>query len=83
MALVAMGSVGGAATLIDRDVWRTHGAIALRWSGRHFEQDVTLPSGYERPWTRAITNTAPIEQRGREPAPREAAPRSETLEADD
>ncbi len=72
-----------AATLIDRDVWRTHGAIALRWSGRHFEQDVTLPSGYERPWTRAISNTAPIEQRGREPAPREAAPRSETLEADD
>jgi competence protein ComEC len=73
-------SLACAATLIDREVWRAPGAIASRWSGQHFEQSVTLPSGYERPWTRAISGS---EQGPREPAPREAALRSETLEADD
>jgi competence protein ComEC len=72
-----------AATLIDRDVSRTHGAVALRWSGQHFEQSATLPAGYTRPWTRAIGNATPVDRPDREPAPREAAPRSETLEADD
>jgi competence protein ComEC len=70
-----------AATLIDRDVWRTHGAIALHWSGQHFERSVTLPPGYARPWTRAAATSA--DQRAGELAPREASPRSEALEADD
>ena len=72
-----------AAALIDRDVWRTHGAVALRWSGQHFERSVTLPPGYERPWTRAIGNAPSADQRAGTPAPREASPRSEALEADD
>jgi competence protein ComEC len=69
-----------AATLVDRGVWRTHGAIALRWSGQHFEQGVTLPSGYQRPWTRV---TASGRAGANQPAPRDASPRSEFLEADD
>ena len=72
-----------AATLVDRGVWRTHGAIALRWSGQHFEQGVTLPSGYQRPWTRVTVSAVAVGQGANQPAPRDASPRSEFLEADD
>jgi competence protein ComEC len=72
-----------AATLVDRRVWRTHGAIALRWSGQHFEQGVTLPSGYQRPWTRVTVSAVAVGQGANQPAPRDASPRSEFLEADD
>ena len=44
----------------------------------------TLPPGYARPWTRAIGDATSVDQpTTRESAPREAAPRLETLEADD
>ncbi|MGA7208372.1 MAG: hypothetical protein WBW59_17675 [Pseudolabrys sp.] len=72
-----------AATLVDRGVWRTHGAIALRWSGQHFEQGVTLPSGYRRPWTRVTVSAVAVGQGANQPAPRDASPRWEFLEADD
>jgi competence protein ComEC len=39
-----------AATLIDRNVWRAGGAVALHWRGDRFEQTVALPPKYERPW---------------------------------
>ncbi|HVQ82692.1 MAG TPA: hypothetical protein VMS82_22640 [Pseudolabrys sp.] len=72
-----------AATLVDRGVWRTHGAIALRWSGQQFEQGVTLPSGYRRPWTRVTVSAVAVGQGANQPAPRDASPRWEFLEADD
>ena len=72
-----------AATLVDRDVSRAHGAVALRWTGRNFEQSVTIPAGYQRPWTRIVGNAASIRQGLNEPAPRDATPRSDVLEADD
>jgi competence protein ComEC len=72
-----------AATLVDRDVWRAHGAVALHWTGRHFEQIVAIPSGYQRPWTRLVGSAASIGRGVNEPATRDATPRSDVLEADD
>jgi hypothetical protein len=39
----------GAAKLIDRQVWRTNCAIALRWTGTRNEESTAHPAGYERP----------------------------------
>ncbi len=44
---------GCAALVIDRDVWRRSGAMALRRRGEQFEVTATRPSGYDRPWARA------------------------------
>ena len=72
-----------AATLIDRNDWRAHGAVALRWTGDRFEKTVTLPSGYERPWTRTATSAQPNGPEAGLPGPRDAAPPSEVLDAED
>ncbi|MGA6927762.1 MAG: hypothetical protein WBZ35_00210, partial [Pseudolabrys sp.] len=53
------------------------------WSGQHFQQGVTLPSGYQRPWTRVMVSAVAVGQGANQPAPRDASPRSEFLEADD
>jgi competence protein ComEC len=70
-----------AAILIDRKVWRSGGAVALRWTDDRFEQTVALPPKYDRPWGRgsvsATTHTLPL------PAAAEVTPRAENLEADD
>ncbi|HET9175725.1 MAG TPA: ComEC/Rec2 family competence protein, partial [Pseudolabrys sp.] len=76
-------STSCAAILIDREVWRARGAIALRWTGDRFEQTVARPADQERPWTSVAGNPA---SNGRAPAPgasSEATPRPEALEADD
>lgn len=72
-----------AAMLIDRDRWREHGAMTLRWTGEAFEMIAARPTGYERPWARgpqvsrtAATSTA-------RPASQDATPRSEDISADD
>jgi competence protein ComEC len=39
------------AVLIDRDIWRDFGAIALRWNGTRYERSEARPAGHERPWT--------------------------------
>jgi competence protein ComEC len=39
------------ATLIDRTVWQSYGAVALRWTGDHFAQTAALPRSYDRPWS--------------------------------
>jgi len=41
-----------AATLIDRRVWRTNGAMTLRWTGDRFVVSAARASAYERPWAR-------------------------------
>jgi competence protein ComEC len=71
------------AVVIDREVSRSQGAVALRWAGNYFERDAARPSGLERPWT-----NGPITERGhvsqpRHPVSNDAAPREEDLEAQD
>lgn len=72
-----------AAILVDRGVWRAHGAVALRWTGDHFEQTVTQPPGYLRPWTRAPASTASGGTVSAQSTPQDATPRSEALDPDD
>ncbi len=67
-----------AARLIDRDLWRRHGAIALRWSGNHFEQFAGRPEGYDRPWARL-----PSQRAATPVAAPDATPRVQDLEAGD
>jgi competence protein ComEC len=70
------------ATLIDRNVWRAYGAVALRWTGDSFEQSVTHVPGNERPWSQSPTIAAGDEVRPSSPRS-DAAPRSEDLDAGD
>ncbi len=72
-----------ASTLFDREVWRAHGAVALRWIGDRFEQSVTRPDSYERPWTQRPINSMADAQPVSKSLPRDAAPRSDDLDADD
>lgn len=69
-----------AAALIDRDRWRSHGAITLRWTGEAFEMIAARPTGYERPWARGPQAIANAPTR---PAAQDATPRIEDLEASD
>jgi competence protein ComEC len=72
-----------AATLIDRKVWRANGAMALRWTGDHFEQSAARPPGYERPWARGPREPASTAQASVRPPARDATPRVDELEAGD
>jgi competence protein ComEC len=72
-----------AATLIEREVWRARGAIALRWTGNRFEQTVTRPADHERPWTRVVSSSVSGRHGPAQPAPSDAAPRPDALDADD
>ncbi len=70
------------ALLIDRNIWRDNGAMALRWSGDRFEQSTARPQGYERPWARAPRESAAAATKPR-PAARDATPKAEDLEIGD
>jgi competence protein ComEC len=72
-----------AATLVDRKLSRANGAIALRWSGDHFEQSAARPPGYERPWAGGPHELAGSEQAPTRPVTRDATPREEDLEIGD
>ena len=37
------------AMLVDRAIWQSYGAVALRWTGDRFTQTVTLPRSQDRP----------------------------------
>jgi competence protein ComEC len=76
---------GCAAILVDRQVSRRSGAMALRRVGEGFEITPARPAGYERPWTRAVTpgNGAPDAIRPASPPARDATPRPDDLEAGD
>jgi competence protein ComEC len=76
---------GCAAFVVDRQVWRRSGAIALRRLGEGFEVTPTRPPGYDRPWARAaaLGSDAPEVPRGTRPQPRDATPREEDLEPGD
>jgi competence protein ComEC len=78
---------GCAAFVVDRQVWRRSGAIALRRVGEGFEVTPTRRAGYDRPWARAIVRGGDTSEPGSSrPAgtqPRDATPRAEDLEAGD
>jgi len=76
---------GCAALVIDRDVWRRSGAMALRRRGEQFEVTATRPSGYDRPWARAAAPAGDaLEPSRATPAqPRDATPRHDDLEPGD
>ena len=71
------------AMLIDRAIWQSYGAVALRWTGDRFTQTVALPRSEDRPWTyraRAVfENAAPMQRK----PPRDAEPHQDDLAADD
>jgi competence protein ComEC len=70
-----------AAILIDREVWRSRGSIALRRTDDKFEQTVARSADHERPWTHAANSPA---SGARVSAPSgDVTPRPEALEADD
>ncbi len=70
-----------AAALIDRKVWRAHGAAALRWNGSRFEESYTRPPGTDRPWAQATDDSE--DASSLQTAPRDATPKQEDLEAGD
>jgi competence protein ComEC len=68
-----------AAKLIDRNVWRAHGALALRWNGNRFVEEAARPPGTDRPWARAL----PGIPTNRTASPTDATPEPDDLEAGD
>ena len=77
---------GCAALLVDREVSRRLGAIALRRLGERFEITATRSAGYDRPWAPAVAHGSDVPE-PRRPAPdaqpRDATPRQEDLEPGD
>ncbi|HEV7495907.1 ComEC/Rec2 family competence protein [Baekduia sp.] len=78
---------GCPAVVVDRQIWRRSGAIALRRLGEGFEITPTRPIGYDRPWARAFAEKSDVQETSRstspEAQPRDAAPREEDIEAGD
>ncbi len=76
-----------AALVIDRQVWRRAGAIALRRVGQGFEITAARPAGHDRPWARAVAQPGDTPEAARttpaRPQPRDATPRAEDLEPGD
>jgi hypothetical protein len=70
------------ALLIDRPVWREQGAVALRWTGDHFDLSVARPATYERPWTHGPRDAENTAVRTRPAAP-DATSKAEDMEAGD
>jgi competence protein ComEC len=76
---------GCRAQVVDRQVWRRSGAVALYRVGSSFEITPTRPPGYDRPWARALAQGSGGEgtRRPSSPQPRDATPREDDLEAGD
>src|SRR5262245_59057894 len=75
---------GCGALVVDRQVWRRSGAMALRRVGESFQITAARPAGYERPWTRAAAPGSDAPTANRSPAaPRDATPRADDLDPGD
>jgi competence protein ComEC len=78
-----------AAMVIDRIVWRSRGALALRRAGDGFVVESARPANGDRPWARSANAAAANVElpassgAGSAPPPRDATPRSDDLQADD
>jgi competence protein ComEC len=70
-----------AATLVDRKIWRAHGATALRWTGDRFKETFARPPGYDRPWAPAARVTPSATTTPSRPG--DATPKQQDLEAGD
>jgi competence protein ComEC len=73
-----------AATVVDRRLSRSAGALSFRGDGERWIMEAGRPSNYDRPWARArampaTAHTGPITR----PQPRDATPRMEDLEPGD
>ena len=71
-----------AALVVDRDMWRNGGAIALRWNGTGFDQVASGSPGLDRPWTLQSKISSPTIKRS-EKEPGESEPQSGELEIGD
>jgi competence protein ComEC len=72
------------ALVIDRQVWRRTGAVALRRVGEGFEMTFSRPPGYDRPWAPARANDTEQSQPGTaRRQPRDATPNVDDLEPGD
>ncbi len=69
-----------AAVLIDRNAWRAHGALALRWTGDRFALSAARPSVYQRPWARGPLDVNESVSASLRPAASDATPKAEDLE---
>jgi competence protein ComEC len=76
---------GCAAQVVDRRLWRRHGAIALRRVGKGFAATVSRPDGYDRPWSPRAAPGGTAAPRPTAPAssPRDATPTADELEPGD
>jgi competence protein ComEC len=72
-----------AATLIDRKIWRSNGAVSLRWADGHFEQLAARPPDYERPWARGLLASTDSGTASVRSAVPDATPHADDLEAGD
>src|SRR5215210_3147916 len=76
-----------AALVIDRNVWRSTGAITLQRAGDSFALTPTRPAGFDRPWARALpasdSSASTRPNPTARPPLRDATPRSEDLEPGD
>ena len=80
-----------AATVIDRSLWRTRGALAIFREGASFTIESARPTTFDRPLgprpSRTTAAASSDTTRGQPakpaPAPRDATPRSEDLQPDD
>jgi competence protein ComEC len=71
------------ALVIDRNISRSHGAIALRRQGDGFELTAARPPGQDRPWTRTQASSRETASAVARPQPGDAAPRPQDVEAGD
>jgi competence protein ComEC len=71
------------AMLVDRALWQSYGAVALRWTADRFTQTVALPRSQDRPWThRARAISENVASSSRQPS-RGAEPHQDDLTPDD
>ena len=74
-----------AAILIDRNLSRDAGALALRWNGASFDMIRARPRNHDRPWARSLLVSGENAERSplSRSLSRDATPRAEDLEAGD
>jgi competence protein ComEC len=72
-----------AALLVDRNVWRSKGAIALRSKPDGFEMTAARPANEERPWSKMPRPAEAVQAPSRPSPSRDATPRADDLEIGD
>ena len=70
-----------AAILIDRNLSRNSGALALRWNGASFDMIQARPRNHDRPWARSSLGSGENTERSplSRPLSRDATPRARRI----